>query len=88
MKSMKMPFQALLESIIETYSNTNDDVIIESDDLTNPPLEYLERNYFIITTEFPDPAFEDEDLILVRPRGCFRMPINTCFYCFDAENHA
>jgi hypothetical protein len=81
-----MPFLELLESIIEVFSILKEPVAIRACNESKTILDYLEYKNYIITTEFPDSAYKDQDIILAIPTGCHQLH-DLPFFCFDRSNH-
>lgn len=79
-----IPAQKILEDLYEFFSLLEEPVpFLCTEDLTI--LEYLEKNQYLITTEYPD-YDQSQDVVLAIPLGC-HLKNDSWFFCYDVEGH-
>lgn len=81
LESKALPLLDMIEDIFETYEKFQKPVMIIVESASYDILEYLEENFYIVTTEFPFPINNRFDCILVKPLGKFNIDQEPCFGC-------
>jgi hypothetical protein len=77
-------FTEILKMILESFIILKRPVIIKGIFIIPSVIEYLERNKYIVTTEFPE---GEEDAILAKPLGHILLEHTYPFFCFEHDKH-